>query len=198
MENSSAQNQSESIILWASQAPVVIDTIRRTGTTHVKKEFIQAKYGDAAWSFETAYAFFRQGAEAKVARPKEAESAIWAYRRQAYSYPSPGFYSLMLEVPRDQCVLFDLRVWNKILSLRYVGDSRQDERAFDKELERQGIKNPAEIFSTPFYPLLRRRVTDSWQKLFTSAETCEEDYLQAGLWEIRAEWIKQCVLVEEL
>ena len=187
----------DTIVLWTCQAPVVVETIRRDGVTHVKREYVERKYGDAAWSFEVAYGFFRQGAERIVPRPAEAESAIWAYRREAYAYPTPGYYSLMLEVPRDQCVLFDLRVWNKILSLHYVGESRKEERAFEHELERQGVKQPSELFSTPFYPVLKRKVTDSWQRLFNSAEGCDDDYVQAGLWEIRSEWVKHCVRLEE-
>ena len=188
----------DSIVLWTCQAPVVVDTIRRDGVTHVKREYVERKYGDAAWSFEVAYGFFRQGAERLVPRPAEAESAIWAYRREAYAYPTPGSYSLMLEVPRDQCVLFDLRVWNKILQLRYVGSSRKEERDFEHELERQGVKQPGELFSTPFYPVLKRKVTDSWQRLFASAEGCDDDYVQAGLWEIRSEWVRHCARLEEV
>jgi len=188
----------QTIQLWTAQAPVVVDTIRRDGVSMVKREYIDAKYGEVAWSFKTAYSFFTQWAQQRVPKPEGADSAIWLYRSQDYSYPAPGGYSLMLEVPRDKCVLFDLRVWNKILNLHYVGDSREDERAFQKELDRIGVRQPADLFSTPFYPVQKRKVQDSWQKLFTSAENCPDRYIQAGVWELRQGWVKFCVRIEDI
>ena len=35
----------------------------------------------------------------------------------------------------------------------------------------------------------KRRVRDSWKKLFSSAEGCPEEYLQAAVWELKKEWL---------
>lgn len=179
----------ETITLYTQQAQVVLDTIEREGTTRVKREFIEAKYGEEAWVFQQAYAFYNQHASKLVPAPEGAESGIWCYVDERWAVSGAGGFLLKLEVPRNQVVLFDLRVWNKMLNLQYVGTSEADEEAFEARVANMGVKNMAEVFNTAFYPTVKREIQQSWQCLFTSAEQCPETYLEAGLWEIRREWL---------
>lgn len=167
----------------------MLDAIERDGYSRVKWEYIQAKYAEGALAFNQAYAFFAQHAPAYVAPPEGAESGIWCYCDERWAVAGAGGKLLTLDVPRSAAVLFDLRVWNRMLNLQYVGADEADEEAFDVRLANMGVKSTVEVFSTSFYPLLKREIQQSWQRLFTSAEGCPESYLEAGLWEIRREWI---------
>ena len=180
---------SEILTLYTQQAQVVLDTIEREGTTRVKRAFIEAKYGEEAWVFQQAYSFYNQHAEQLVSRPEGAESGIWCYVDERWAVSGAGGYLLKLEVPREAAVLFDLRVWNRMLNLQYVGKDEADEDAFEMKMTNMGVKNMAEVFNTSFYPTIKREVQQSWQRLFTSAQDCPESYLEAGLWEIRKEWL---------
>ena len=179
----------ESIILYTAQMQVVLDTIEREGTTHVKREFIQQKYGDQAWVFGQAYTFFAQHAPAYVPQPEGAESGIWCFVDSRWAAAGPGGSMLKLEVPRNQAILFDSRIWNRMLNLQYVGKDAADEEAFEARLAGMGIKQSSEAYSTSFFPTVKREILDSWKRLFGSAEGIEETYVQAGLWEIRREWV---------
>ncbi len=180
---------SETITLYTQQAQVVLDAIERDGYSRVKWEYIQSKYGDDSWAFRQAYAFFAQNAPTYVAPPEGAESGIWCYCDQRWAVAAAGGHLLKLEVPREKAVLFDSRIWNKMLNLQYVGKDEADEEAFESKLASMGIKNAAEAFSTSFYPMAKREIQQSWQRLFGSADQCPETYVMAGLWELRREWL---------
>ena len=180
---------SDTLTLYTAQARVVLDALERDGVSFVKKEFIQKKYGDQAWVFQQAYAFFTQHAPAYIQKPDYAESGIWCYCDKRWASAGGGGYLLELEVPASQAVLFDLRVWNRMLNLEYVGTDAADEDAFEQRLASYGIANTAEVFATAFHPLIKREIVQSWQRLFDSAQDCPPEYLEAGLWEIRREWV---------
>ncbi len=188
-------NTQGTIVLYTAQMPVVVDTIERDGVYRVKTAYVNQKYGDQAWIFKEAYSFFAQHAPRYVPKPEGAESGIWVYADEKQLYASAGSWALKLQVPQDQAVLFDLRVWNKMLNLDYVAAGDADERRFKKKLEDMGLGNVTQAFSTPFYPLVKQEIRKSWMRLFDSAQNCPQEYLEAGLWEIRREWVvdaRQC------
>lgn len=177
------------ITLYTAQAQIVKDTLDAEGVYRVKTAFVDQKYGDQAWVFKEAYSFFAQNAPRYVLPPEGAQSGIWTFANEMWVGAQPGSWVFKLQVPRNQAVLFDLRVWNKILNLQYVGADAEDSRRFEDKLSSMGITHSMQAFSTPFYPQVKSEIKKSWQRLFTSAETCPTEYVQAGLWEIRQEWI---------
>ena len=94
---------------------------------------------------------------------------------------------LELSVPADQMICFDLREWQKILGLSFLG-SREETEAFQRKLKRFGIREVSDVFGSGFYPSLRREVINSWQNLFSDTAIYEE-YIQGAAWCIRKEWI---------
>ena len=179
----------ELLTLFTAQTQTVLDVIKRDGFSRVKRAFIQQKYGDETWVFQQAYSFFAQHAAQIVAPPEGAESGIWCFRDWRWAVAGAGCVLLELEVPSDQAVLFDSRIWNRMLNLQYVGASPEDEAAFENRIANMGMKSSAEAFSTSFYPMVKREILQSWQRLFGSAQACPDTYVQAGLWELRDEWI---------
>ena len=177
------------VILFTSQQPVVLEALERNGRSVVRREYIDKKYGDTSWVFQEAYSFFRQNASALLPKPEDAESPVWLYRDSRWCFMGPDSLLMTFRIPREQLLFFDRRVWNRILNLEYLGKSEKDERNFENELIRLGLNNTHKLFSTSFYPMQKRKVRDSWKTLFTSAEGCPEEYLQAAVWELRMEWL---------
>lgn len=180
---------SESLTLFTAQTQTVLDVIKRDGYSRVKRAFIQKKYGDEAWVFQQAYSFFAQYAPQFVVPPEGAESGIWCFRDWHWAVSGAGCLLLELRVPDSQAILFDSRIWNRMLNLQFVGKSEAEEAAFEQRITNMGLKSAADAFSTPFYPTVKREILQSWQCLFGSAEGCPDTYVQAGLWELREEWI---------
>jgi hypothetical protein len=175
--------------MWAVQSPVVRDALERDGSSMVRLSYIDKKYGDTAWSFKTAYAWFSREFERAVERPEGAESPVWLYRDPRWAGTGQDSVTLHLMIPAQELVMFDLRLWTRILSLEYLGQDEKDEEAFAAELARQGISSSAKALRSSFYPLVKQRVIASWGRLLTSADDCPETYLQGGVWCLKKDWL---------
>lgn len=177
------------IKVWTAQADIVVETLRQTGIYQVRRRFIQQKYGELAPLFLTAYDWFVQQYARRIPPPPGAEYGIWVYTdpRGIANY-GPGDSILELEVPADQLVLMDQTKWNRILNLTYLPQDPADNARFHEELARQGITQAHKAVSTNFYPLLKREIIASWDRLF-NGEPIEPIHQFSALWEIRREWI---------
>lgn len=88
--------------------------------------------------------------------------------------------------------------WNKVLSLEYIAKDDGDDKEFKNLLKQYGIKHDSDIMLTNFYPQLKKKITDSWSKLFEHHNKIKSgDYIgvnvvQAALWQIKKEWIINC------
>jgi hypothetical protein len=106
----------------------------------------------------------------------------------------PGFCLLTLEVPVDEVIFFKVEDWSKVLNLRYLEVSEEDEKNHKDTLAKQNIAIESDIFTKPFYLLLKSKVKKSWESLFKyndliKSGAMEAPVLQASLWELRKEWI---------
>lgn len=182
--------------LYARQAEPVLEAIRRDGVCHSRKEYVERKYAESALIFTTAYSWFVKEASKIVPLPEGAEYPYWAYADLFNADSAPGGSLLTLEVPEGQAVYFDSRDWNRVLQLSYLGENREEELEFAAELERYGT-NPMQVMTSAFYPQFRQQILKSWERLFRHHEAiCGGDAdgvfaVQAGLWEIRREWIRE-------
>lgn len=186
---------SVSLTLYAAQAQPVLEALRRDGVCHSKAEYVQRKYAESAPIFLTAYRWFVQQLPRYVPKPEGAEFPYWAFR-EPYSLDQNGTAGgLKLQVPADQVVLFDVNDWTKIMRMRYIGTDAADERAFAKELSARGL-SWNQVMLTEFYPDLKQQILGSWQRLFRHhaallrGEAVDVERVQAGLWELRQEWVQ--------
>lgn len=176
------------IDVYSAQSKVVLETIKRDGCYYVKGEYIDAKYEESAFIFQTAYSFMNREAERLMERPKESESLIWVFKDKKWTGLEAGGILFHLQVPVDEVIFFDREKWNRILNLSYIG-TEQEQTDFDAELVRIGAKDTLPLFKTAFYPLQKRRVMNSWQSVF-DIKTLDDSMLQGGLWKIDRSWIK--------
>ena len=94
----------------------------------------------------------------------------------------------VLNAPRKDCLFFDSRRWNRVLNLSHLGKEKDEEEAFEKELRRVGVFHGSQVFLTPFYPVQRQEILNSWRRnLLIPPE--ELAYLQAALWRLKKEWL---------
>lgn len=87
----------------------------------------------------------------------------------------------------EELIIFDMRLWSRILNLSYIGTAEQ-EKGFEEKWKRTGIKDPLDIFRRPCYPLLKAEIIKSWERLFSKG--CQEQqYEQGAAWLIKREWM---------
>lgn len=178
----------ETLRLWTAQRPLVLDTLRTQGRCLVKWDYVSQKYGESAWSFRAAYAFLAQAAQARGLCPPGAESAIWLYADPRWICQDPSCPILCLDIPAERVLTFDLRLWDRVLNLEYLEADARDRARFEQELRQLGLTDTLPLFKTPFYPLQKRKVQQSWNRLL-SGPAAPAAYLQAAVWELRLEWL---------
>ena len=180
------------ILLYTAQQPVVLEALERDGVSRVLKAYIDRKYGDTAWSFQEAYAFFRREMAQRIPRPEGAESPIWLFCDSRWTFASPGSVMMTFRIPEEHLVFFDQRVWNRILNLECLGRDRADEERFARELAGMGVSDATKLFTSAFYPIQKRRVQESWKRLFSTAD-CDQINREAAAWELRKAWLVDAV-----
>ena len=182
----------EQLIMWSSQHKRVWDTIQKEGIYTVKQAYVQEKYEDVAWIFKEAYSYLNRKLTEKISQPEGAESPVWHFKEQKWALKDEDSVLLRLAIPVAEVVLFDLRVWNKVLNLTFAGSAEEEER-FHRELANRGITDILEVHTTPYYPLQKKAVVDSWEKMFAIGGI-EGQYIQGASWVIREEWIQEVIL----
>lgn len=185
--------QGHTVKLYSAQTRPVLDVIRREGVCWSRTAYVRAKYGESAPVFLTAYTWFTQHMPAYVPKPAEAEFPYWAFM-DLYSVEASGADVLTLEVPAEEAVFFDAADWTRIMQLNPLTDGPAEDAAFRDELRRRGL-TPSDVMLTAFYPELKAAVLASWERLFRHHEAIRAGdrsgvgSVQAGLWQIRREWI---------
>lgn len=178
--------------LWTRQSPAVIEAIRRDGEARVLREYVEAKYADAAWSFRVAYDFFSREMARRVPRPDGCESPYWLHGTpEATGVFGSADDLAEFDIPRADVLVFDAARWNRVLNLDYIGRDERDEAAFADRLAAQGVAHSSEVFAKPFWPMIKSEITRSWARLFEGEEP-EPARLQGAAWTLRREWLVRC------
>ncbi|HHT20572.1 MAG TPA: DUF3841 domain-containing protein [Tissierellia bacterium] len=185
----------KTITLYSAQSLAVSDRLRREGEIYSKERFVKAKYQESAIIFQTVYGWFVRQLPRYVKKPASAEYPYWGFVDR-YSVEAGGDSSLLiLEVPLEEVVLFDLYDWVKLMRLEYLGETEAEEIRFRQKIKDYGIRHSSDIMTGSFYPDLKREIEDSWQRLFRHNDALKAgDHsgvrgIQAGLWRLKKDWL---------
>lgn len=188
-------NKNNRMTLYSSQPLEIVGALRDNAAHYAKLKYIREKYGEVSEVFLAAYGWYRAEASRLVPKPPEAESGIWAYADLRLLDRAPGYSILKLAVPVDEAVFFSMRDWNRVLNLRFIGETKEEERDFEQKLSRFGVKYEGDIYLKPFYPQLKSELVKSWSRLFRFHEQIKAGSvdivpdIQAGLWRIEPDWV---------
>ena len=181
--------------LFSPQAEAVWQAVENEGTAFSRREYVIKKYEESAGVFLAAYDAYVREAERIVPRPDDEAYPYWAFASEDLVDRSGGLRVMRLRVPLEEAVFFDQYDWYKVLRLSYIGETDKDEEAFARGLEMRGIRDSSEAVLRPFYPDVKRQITESWKRLFRhdpairNGDTSGVRAVQAGLWQIKKEWL---------
>ncbi|MDY0236206.1 MAG: DUF3841 domain-containing protein [Gudongella sp.] len=184
----------EKTILWTRQDERSLLDLEKYGVFRNKKEYIEANYGDISYHFISLYRWFTNEASKRVPTPEKVEFPIWcSISEDSMLRPTEGNVCYKIEIPKKDIIYFDGAKWDHVLNHIYIPKDDADQEEYVKELKSKGFKdqfNFIEGKTSHFYPLEKKRVMDSWQRIF-EIERWNIFIVQANIWEIRPEQIKE-------
>lgn len=175
--------------VWTRQSLIAWEQLEKDGVLKTKRRHALDKYGDCRDIFMLCYDWLVKEASARIAKPEGAEGPLWLALRPDF-LPCPASCTLVLELEMapENMLVFDMGKWDYILNYWYIPLNEADRLEFRKELDKNGVRNQSEVMMTHFYPILRRRMMESWSRLFDEEVRLSENN-QAICWEIRKEWV---------
>ena len=183
----------ETIKAYTRQRAEVLMELEKNGVYQVKEAHIREKNDSISEYYLDLYRWYTREAAKRVPLPARAEFPIWLFLRKEEKLPLiPGTVVLELEIPKDKVVITEVERWGYRVNYMYIPLDAADEKNHEAELKRYGIGNETALIQTAkgnFYPLLKRKIIASWQRLFAPPRDSALVVSQGTVWELRKEWL---------
>ena len=184
--------EEEYLTLWTRQVSEMLGEIKDYGVYKVKEEYIRKKNDTISDYYLKLYKWFT--GEAKKYIDAKGDYPIWLSVADEFRLrPVEGTVTLRLRVPSKEVLLCNYDAWGYTVNYFYVPLDEADKARHREELTKNGLVSDDELFLTSkgnFYPLLKREVVKSWERIFTLKPTDLKACLVAVTWEIKKEWIE--------
>lgn len=183
----------ETMTLWTRQVPQVWEELEKTGVYRVKEEYIRKKNDTIADYYLELYRWYTKEARKHIEIPEELQYPVWlCVSEETMLQPTANTVILKIEVPKDKVMICNMEAWGYVVNYWYVPLDDKDEEEHNAELKRYGVQEDELIRTSKgnFYPLLKKKIVDSWGRVFTMPPANNNDAV-ATIWEIRREWVKE-------
>ena len=179
--------------LWTRQVAEIMKEIDEIGVYKVKEDYIRKKNDTISDYYLKLYKWFTR--EAKKYIEVKAEYPVWlSVSDEVRLRSTEGTVTLKLKIPGKELLLCNYDAWGYTVNYFYVPLDEADKLRHKEELVKYGLTSDDELFLTAkgnFYPLLKRKVEKSWERIFTLKPDDEKACLVAAAWEIKKEWIEE-------
>ena len=185
--------EDEYVTLWTRQVSEILDEIKECGVYKVKEEYIRKKNDTISDYYLKLYKWFTGEAKRYIA--VKGDYPIWLSVADEFRLrPVEDTVTLKLRVPSKEVLLCNYDAWGYTVNYFYVPLDEADKARHKEELVKNGLVSDDELFLTSkgnFYPLLKREVVKSWERIFTLKPADLNACLVAVTWEIKSEWIEE-------
>lgn len=170
------------------------EELQRTGSYHVREEYIRKKNGPIADYYLELYRWYTAHCRRYVVIPESLSYPIWLALTEASRLPpAENTLSLTLEVPEDRLFIMDYDKWGYRVNHWYIPADPEDERRYNEGLRCCGIDNEALLIMTDkgnYYPMIRQKIIRSWDRIFAGPSP-DPDANVGTIWEIKMDWVKE-------
>ena len=195
-----SQNVSNKVTLWTRQDIKSLNEIREYGIHRIKKEYIVQQFDDIAEHYIQAYNWFVNVASKIVSKPTEVTFPIWcSISERNMLRPIVNTVVYVLEVDESEVIYFDGGKWDYVLNHHYIPKDMDDAKIYAQEMNKRGFQDTFSFIEgkySHFYPLEKREVMESWIRIF-NIENFKLPSVQANIWEIREDMIKNIIYYED-
>src|SRR5690606_18335576 len=107
--------------------------------------------------------------------------------------PSPGTIILELKVDPSLITKININKWGTILNYSYIPANKQDAEDHRRLLDQYGVSSDTKAYMSHFYPQIKRKIIDSWSRLFDDSILLGNNECYGNMWEVRKEWISKII-----
>lgn len=186
------------VTLWTRQDIRSLQELEKNGVIRITEDNLIEKFDLISDHIIYLYKWFVDAAQKFVLKPEGVEFPIWCSISEEYMLrPTSDQIVYVLEVDKSEIIYFDGMKWDYVLNHHYVPKDENDEKEYAKDIESKGYKNSFSFVyekTAHFYPEERKRVMDSWMRVFET-DVWDKFRIQANIWEIRPEMIKDILKV---
>lgn len=187
------------VTLWTRQDKRSLEELKNHSVIRIKRSNLEEKFDLISNHIIYLYNWFVDAAKEMVPKPDEVEFPIWCSISEEYMLrPTLNEVVYVLEVDESDVIYFDGMKWDYVLNHHYVPKDARDAEEYARDIEKKGYKNSFSFMdekTSHFYPEERKRVMDSWMRVFETNQW-DKFRIQANIWEIRPEMIKDILRVE--
>ena len=178
------------MIVYTKQHEAVLENLTRCGVHRAQRSAVLEN--EDSLLMRQAYDWLAEHLPQENRHPA-ADYPVWvSFSRDATMLPGPGYVILELEVEERLLMRVNIAKWGAINNCAYLPLDGADERRHRREMEQLGLSD-AKACTSRFYPEQKRKIEDSWIRLFDDRVQLGNDLAYGLLWEVRQEWIRQIV-----
>lgn len=179
--------------VYTRQSDKVLLELEKNGVYRAKEAYIRQKNDSISDYYLKLYQWFTSRCRERMEVPEGDVYPIWLSMHDEYRLRNTEqTVCLTLKIPEDRVCVLSEYAWGFRVNYMYVPLDLEDGRRFNAELKRYGIENEMDLVTGPsgsYYPMLKKKINASWDRVFTLPPTSPEDELGV-CFEIKQEWIE--------
>ena len=177
--------------VWTTQNAAVLEQLNQNGRFIAEERYMRESMEDTSDIMLFVYRWLASHMPTASVRPPDAKYPVWVSLDRETSFQvTEGCVTLELCVEESLIACADINKWTNIINYSYIPCDDADKEAHYKLLTDYGIDD-VKALTTPFYPHIRRKVIDSWDRLFDDSVTLGGAGKYGLLWEVRKEWVRK-------
>lgn len=179
----------DKITVWTKQHKSVAEELEASGRYVAKKENISKDLDEHAHLVLEVYDWLVKHSPDASHKPKDAQYPIWvSFAHEATMLLSEDAVILELAIDPTMVTMVNINKWGTILNYSYIPADEQDAREHRQMLAQYGVSD-AKAYMSQFYPQIKRKITDSWSRLFDDSVLLGSKQCYGNIWEIKKEWV---------
>ena len=180
----------DKITVWTKQNENVVKELEKTGRYTAKKKYISKDLDKHSYLVLEVYDWLVRNTPNNSQKPYDAEYPIWvSLKKEATMLPGEGTVILELKIDPSLITMININKWGTILNYSYIPKDKEDAKNHQQFLEQYGVSSNTKAYMSQFYPQIKRKIIDSWSRLFDDSIILGNDESYGNIWEVRKEWI---------
>lgn len=183
------------VTVWTRQSEKILDDLTNHGRYIVKQDYIRQKMEEHTDLVLDVYNWYVRQARTRYTVPEDAKYPIWvAVTESSLLGLCEDHVMLELSVDEENLVIVDPRKWDLVINYMYIPKDAADMQRHQDMLQ-QYQTSDSKAYMTPFFPMIKREIIQSWDRLFEGNPDDIPDK-NGTLWEIREDWITRIIRYE--